>query len=742
MGSRTFKRSVLLATGTAILSSMQVMAQEEAAATSDEMMVIEEVIVSARRRKETIQETPIAMTALPAAAIESKGAINIGDLMGAAPNLLITNQNSGAAATNLSIRGLTFADVEKSFEPTVAVVVDGVFIGTSTGQFFDFFDIEQIEVLRGPQGTLFGRNTIGGVINITRTKPTFEFGGKAEVSYGKFNTLATRAVVNVPLVDDTLAAKAFYFHNESDGYYRHGVTGERVGSSNNDNFGIVFAYRNNENFDANLTLEKQIQEFDPVNSNISQTGEVFCLFVPADQCNRNTTTDLYTVFNDPAVSEYSSPAATLEMNLELGGITLTSVTGYRESDEFQTQDFDASTADLYYTTRVQEFRQFSQELRGAGSLTDSLDYVVGAYFYDHKYDFVQDTRLFGAPAPQQVTTGKSKSFALFADFNWVLTEELRLSFGGRWTKDKKSNYNSMGGVQFPLAEKTFDKFTPKVGLDYRPTDNMMVYASWSRGYRAGGFSGRGQTLVSSTTPYDPEIVDSYEIGLKADFMDRRLILNLAAFYSDYSDLQQNTTIPLEGGTANETVVSNVGSATVKGFEADLTWLPVENLTITATLGIMDSEFEGFITQAPDALGNLLTYDYSANDLIYNPAVTASIAADYVIPTDFGEIQANVSYRYIDDYDQQISLGPTTVADDGTIIVQGNDPRVRSDKQGLLDASLTARIDMGDTTAKVTVYGRNLTDDRGPNAAFTVAGLWSFSSAREPRTFGATVGIEF
>ncbi|WP_321390523.1 TonB-dependent receptor [Emcibacter sp.] len=742
MGKNLFRKSVLLGSGTAILSTMQVMAQEEAAATSNEAMVIEEVIVSARRRKETIQETPIAMTALSSGMIEAKGALNLGDLQGAAPNLLITNQNSGAASANLSIRGLTFADVEKSFEPTVAVVVDGVFIGTSTGQFFDFFDIEQIEVLRGPQGTLFGRNTIGGVINITRSKPTFEFGGKAEVSYGKFNTLATRAVVNVPLVDDTLAAKAFYFHNESDGYYRHGITGERVGASNNDNFGIVFAYRNNENFDANLTLEKQVQEFDPVNSNITNTSELFCLFIPADQCNRNTTTDLYTVFNDPAVSEYSSPAGTLEMNLEVGGITLTSVTGYRESDEFQTQDFDASTSDLYYTSRVQEFRQFSQELRGAGSITDSLDYVVGGYFYDHKYDFVQDTRLFGGPAPQQVTTGKSKSLAFFGDFNWVITDEVRLSFGGRWTQDKKSNYNSVGDVQFPLAEKTFNKFTPKVGVDYRPTDNLMVYASWSRGYRSGGFSGRGQTLFSSTTPYEPEIVDSYEIGLKSDFFDRRLIVNLAAFYSDYKDLQQNTTIPLEGGTANETIVSNVGSATVKGFEADVTWVPVENLTIRASLGLLDSEFDGFITQAPDGLGVLQTYDYSANELIYNPDITASVTADYVIPTDFGEIQANVSYRYIDEYDQQISLGPTTVAGDGTIIVNGNDPRVRSDKQGLLDASLTARIDMGESTAKVTVYGRNLTDDRGPNAAFTVAGLWSFASAREPRTFGVTVGFEF
>ena len=701
-----------------------------------------DIIVSARRRDETLQQTPVAITAIPAQALESKATINIGDLQGAAPNVLITNQNSGAAAANVSIRGLTFADVEKSFDPTVAVVVDGVFIGTSTGQFFDFFDIQQIEILRGPQGTLFGRNTIGGVINITRTRPTLEWGGKFEASYGRFDTLATRAVVNVPLVEGTLGLKGFYFHNESDGYYRHGITGKRVGSSNNENFGVALRLEKG-GFDANLTLEKQVQRFDPVNSNIAKTGELFCNFEPANECNRNTTTDLYTVFNDPAVSRYSSPAATLEMNLDLGAVKLTSVTGYRESDEFQTQDFDASSSDLYFTTRTQDFRQFSQELRASGDITDALDYVVGVYYYDHKYSLDQVTRLFGGPAPEQIITGTSKSFAVFGDFNWELTDKFRAFFGGRWTKDRKTNFNNVGGVQFPLVKKTFDKFTPRVGVDYRPNDDILVYASWSRGYRSGGFSGRGQTLISSTTPFGPETVDSYEVGFKTAWLDRRLLFNVAAFYADYSDLQQNTTIPVPPpSVGNETIVTNVGSATIKGLEVDLTARPFAGFTLTGALGLLDSKFKGFITQAPDAAGNLLTFDYSRNHLIYNPNVTASVTADYEVPTAFGALLFNVGYRFIDNYDQQISLGPTTVGSNGIIIVGGNDPRVRSDKQGLLDASATARFNIGGARAKLTVFGRNLADDRGPNAAFTVAGLWSFASAREPRTYGVTLGFEF
>jgi iron complex outermembrane receptor protein len=714
---------------------------------------IGDIIVTARRREETLQDTPVAITAINASMLENRASVNIGDLQGAAPNLLITQQNSGAAAANLSIRGLTYADIEKSQEPTVAVVVDGVFIGTSTGQFFDFFDIAQIEVLRGPQGTLFGRNTIGGVINIRRTRPTDEFSGKAEVSYGRYNTLATRAVVNVPIAETGLSAKAFYFHNESDGFYRNAVTGKRAGGSNNENYGVAILMKPGPDFDALLTLEQQEQQFDPVNANIAKTGELFCLFEPANECNRNTTSDLYTVFNSPADSRYRSPAATLEMNAHLGPVTLTSVTGYRKSREFQTQDFDASTVDLYYTQRTQRYRQISQELRAAGDLFAGLDYVVGLYYFNSRYHLTQHTRLFAFDPSippdvfdtnPQFVVGRTKSYAIFGDFNWAFAEGFRLSFGGRFTHDKKFLSNAFGGVPIGEGEASFEKFTPKLGVDWRPNDNTMLYASWSRGYRSGGFSPRAATAATAATPYKPETVDSYEIGGKFDLLDRRLQLNLAAFYSDYSGLQQNTTIP-GGPTGNQTITGNVGSATIKGIEADFAARLAPGLRLSGTFGYLDAKFKGFIVGnvSPVNPAMIIPFDYSKNDPIYSPKITASLNLDYTIPTSFGEVNANVGYRYIDRYDQQISLGPLT-GDlvNGPVIVNGNDPRVRSDRQGLLDASLSAHFALGGNEAYLTLFGRNLADDRGTSAAFTVAGLWSFASAREPRTYGATLGVKF
>lgn len=710
---------------------------------------IEEIIVSARRRREAIQDTPVAMTAISTAQLEAKGSVSIADLQGAAPNVQITPQGTGAAAANISIRGLAFADIEKSFDPTVAVVSDGIFVGTSTGQLLDFFDVASIEILRGPQGTLFGRNTIGGVINVRRTRPTGEFGGKFELGYGRFDALTGRAVLNAPIIKDVLAAKFFYFHSESEGYYRKFLDGKRSGASNNENFGLSLLFTPSSNFSAQLTLEKQVQRYDAPNSEISQSGELFCLFLPAAACNRNPRgKDLYTSFEGlaslsdgkPFHGNYSSPAATLEMNLNVGSVDLVSITGYRDSDEYQTQDF--ATLGLYDAQRVQTYYQFSQELRASGKLSDAFDYVAGVYFFKSRYTLAQNTWVFGTNtgAPSFVT-GRSQSYAGFADFNWNFAPRLRLSFGGRYTHDKKQLRSIVGTADFGPQSASWNKFTPKVSIDYRPNDDLMVYATWSRGYRAGGFNGRGLTPLTATTPFDPETVDSFELGLKSSWFDRRLTFNLAGFYTRYKNMQQSTTIP-GGPTGNQTLVTNVGQATVKGIELDFTGKPARELTIRGGVGLLDANFKGFLVQ--DVVpGGFATFDYSSNDLIYAPKFNASISLEYATETSLGGFRVNGSYRYLDDFDQQISKAPTVTGAPGSVVmVPGNDPRVRSDKANLVDASISFLPALADGRMRITAYGRNLLDDRGPIGAFTVAGLWTFAAAREPRTYGIQVGYEF
>lgn len=715
-----------------------------------------EIIVTARRRDETLQTTPVAVTAVQPGMLEAKATMNVGDLQGVAPNVLITQQPTGASTANISIRGIAFADVEKSFDPAVGVNVDGVYIGTSTGQFLDFFDIESIEILRGPQGTLFGRNTIAGVINIRRTRPTGDWGAKLEASYGSFNTLGLRGVLNIPLVEDILAVKLFEFHQETDGYLRDAVTRERLGRNNSENFGASFLFTPTHNFDALLTLEQQDQRFDSYFGSLIQTGDAFCGFVPPGACNRNKTDDIYTIFRGiDSRGKYRAKAATLEMGLTTDLVRFDSVTSYRESKE--SQIFDLSTPALYIADRDQKYHQFSQELRASGELSNTFDFVTGLYYFKSKYRLDQETTVFGAFANAQDTRGKSESYAAFVDVNWEFAPQMRLSGGGRYTHDKKAYRNPL--LYDGAAEESWSKFTPKVTLDYRPNDDMMVYGTWSRGYRSGGFNGRGLTVFSARTPYDPETVDSYELGLKSAFFDRAVSLNLAGFYTDYKDIQQASTISLAGGQGNETIVTNAAGAKIKGIEADLTVQPVDDLTFRASVGYTDAEFRGFLVDQPVTLadGRIITrtFDFSAVDPIFAPKWTLSLNGEYALqlPGD-KTLTFTVGYRYLSTYDQQIApdpaLYPSLLADPsgtGVVDVPRNDPRVRSDPQNLVDLSVSLAFPVGDgeSRGRLTGFVRNALDDRGPSFAFTVATfptLWGYATPREPRVFGVQLGIEY
>jgi iron complex outermembrane receptor protein len=271
----------------------------------------------------------------------------------------------------------------------------------------------------------------------------------------------------------------------------------------------------------------------------------------------------------------------------------------------------------------------------------------------------------------------------------------------------------------------------------------MYYASYSVGYRSGGFSNRAEDAFTTNAAFQPETVDSSEVGIKSDWFDRRMSVNADYFFAKYKNMQQNATVP-GGATGNETIVSNVGSSTIKGVEIEVVGRVTQELTLNASLGTLSSHFSGFdVRQILPGQTEPTLVNYSNNNLIYNPSITFSANADYKIPTSFGDVHSTLGYRHIASYDQQISLGGTLPTNYVPYYVSpGNDPRVRADPQNLLDASITADFMIHQAKAYVRLYGRNLTNDLGPASAFTVAGLFSFATAREPRTYGVTLGVDF
>jgi iron complex outermembrane receptor protein len=702
-----------------------------------------EIIVTARQRSENLSTTPVSVTAISPVTLAAVNARTIQDIAGMAPNVIIQPVGAGPSAAAISIRGISFADIEKSFDPAVGVLVDGVFIGTNTGQLLDFFDIASIEVLRGPQGTLFGRNTIGGVINIRRSRPTGEWGGKAEVTFANYGVFQARGVLNVPIIKDVLALKLFEFHAHTNGYYRNVTTNRTEPQGTSDNFGGSLLFTPTSSFDALLTVEKQTERGHTVNSASSTTGDYLCVVAPANQCNLGNNDSLYTTytqFDNPTT--YSSPAATLEMNYNISdNYKLTSITGWRKDNEVYRQDFDGTSIPFYETIRNQYYRQITQELRLGGKVTDKLDFVAGLYYFDSKYDNHQTTFLgpaLGGVTVNQFAAQNSKSYAAYADVNWEFAPRFRATVGGRYTKDEKSFNNTFPGAFSVVANQSWSKFTPKASLDFRPNDDVMVYASFSKGYRAGGFNGRATSIATSQAAYDPETVSSYELGLKTQMLDKRVQFNVAGFYTKYANKQESIIrrTPPGSPNTNETVVANVASATIKGIEADITARPVHGLTLNASAGYLKSSYDSFNTLNPVTLAPI---DLSGLSLTFNPSFTAAASAIYAIETSHGDVTMSVNYRHIGTYYTAITPDPS---DPNPNAPNQNSLAGQTRPLNQVDASVAVEPIVAGVKTRLNFYVRNLLDIRGLAANTIVPGLFKTGSAREPRTYGVSFGVTF
>jgi iron complex outermembrane recepter protein len=767
-------------------------------ATDEDEGAIRDIVVTAQRREEAIQTVPIAVTALDAKALDAATIEDIRDIAGRVPSLVVDNIGAGPSAAAIAIRGISFEDVEKSFDPAVGVVVDGVFIGTNTGQLLDSFDLERLEVLRGPQGTLFGRNTIGGVISVTRSKPTEEFGAKASFAYSNYDTKRGRLVINTGKLGDIIALKAFGFYDKTDGFYRNATQGNnRDGKYEVLTGGVTALITPTDNIKAQITYEHMRERGETIAVPLSQTGQdLICLaagapgFSPPRECRGGLdgARALYTTFSEietPVKNDTDSVTANID--IDLGGFTLTSVTGYRKNDESVRQDFDASSAQFFDTLRVQKYDQFSQEVRIVGDVTDGINLLVGGYFFDSSYTLSQNTRfgpVLGGGAPallQAFTDHNAKSYAGFADVQVKLTDTLSLGLGGRYTRDRKRIFNDYGriaslvritlptyqvgdcvavtgainpapGVTLPVyspanncnGRKSFGKFTYRGHLDWQFDENKLAYASISRGFRSGGFNGRAASPFS-LGPYEPETVDAYEVGLKADWLNRTLRTNIAFYYTKYKNKQEETVQIPPGGSANaqETVVRNAASADIKGAEVEVIAQLSKELSFNASFSYTDAQYNRYFN---DVVGlttgsarDGIPDDVSTLTLRRAPKTQWSAGLSYERELGSGTLNANTLLRYQASYQTCISPGRPIVP--GNVV---NDPRCRTKDREDLSAQIGYTLPVGGNGQEVnfSVFGRNLTNVRDINSVLPVAGLFTFAGLRQPRTYGVEVGFKF
>lgn len=730
----------------ALLAAAQASGQAQrqpAAATPDEGLQIAEVIVTARRRAESLQDVPVSVSALDANRIVELQAENIAGLQNAVPNLHI--DRGDGANTVIFIRGIGQNDSLAFADAGVGVYVDDVFVARSQAAFLDLFDVERVEVLRGPQGTLYGRNTIGGAVKFVSAEPPEQLGLYVEAGGGNFGYQALKARLGGPLSDD-LRGKIAVAAIQRDGYATNTLDGADDGDTKSLAWRGTLAYTPTDSTRISLSVDGKRDRPDTSRSPVretSVTGFADPVGAPFSPTTFPAATDPYRVdVNANDMSDLSAWGVTLKAGVDLSDAwSIESITSYRDMDFDLALDTDGTPLPILDILVLQDADQFSQELRATYDAHAGFTAVAGVYYFhddDLTFSGVDDGSLsvFGFPvtlfglatSSLADTHQKTESMAAFADASYDLASRLTLSAGVRYTYEEKESrrrfenffdpaisvientppFLSGAGVPgTPISGKAhFDAVTPRLSLSYRATDDAMLYASASRGFKSGGFDGRGTTNFGFQA-FDPETVWGYEVGLKSTWVDGRVVANAALFYNDYQDLQVTSfgADPVSGTFVS--LFSNAAKARTQGAELELTARATAGLTLNAAVGYLDAKYEEFNT-----LVGGLPADVSDRELVNAPEWSGSLGITYehqFSPSLLGTVHVDGAYRDKTFTEitasQVLAQDPYTLAN-AFISVRTDDDRweVRAGGQNLTDE-------------KVRVQGFNLAEFPGYQLAF-------------------------
>ena len=603
----------VLACGAATASMIcaPALAQEAAAPSDQQGNTLSDIVVTAQRRSQSLQDVPVAVSAFTSADLTAKQIQTTLDIPRLVPNMVGTSNIGIGSANTYFIRGLGNTESIATFDPPVGTYVDDIYISRQNANNFSFFDVERIEVLRGPQGTLFGRNTTGGAINVILKKPSPDLGGYVEGSYGRFDEVRGRASIDIPL-SDKLLTKFSAFGVRRDGYIRNVTTGERNNGESNYGFrGAVRALPSDAvtwDISADYIRGNQVNVPSVLVDDrlISHTG-----------LSRRTAALEGLVAGRKAGFHLQnitkSFSATSNLQIDTGGPTINLITGYRRlHQDYLTDVFDGRFATGGFAiVNTGRFEQFSQEVKLTGQIAERLDYVAGLFYLheDNRTDFADvftiDAGTTGIPLvlSDRVLNNTTSAPAVYAQADWHATDALTLTLGARYTHEVKrvrvtpnSNpllfgvpYGSadLSAAGIPLRQKV-SLLTPRFAAEYRFNPDFMLFASATRGFRSGGWNARALSAENFRV-FGPEKVWSYETGLRSELLDKRLRLNITGFYTDVNGFQ----VPLgfvDSTGAINFVTQNGSDFRNYGIEAEAEFVPAAGATIFANFGTQRAKY--------------------------------------------------------------------------------------------------------------------------------------------------------
>lgn len=717
---------------------------------------LEEIVVTAQKREESLQDVPVAVTAVSQEQIDNLQVRSFTNLAGIAPNLSLVSSVSGSDPI-INMRGIIGGNATNGTDSAIAMYIDGVYLARTTGASFDVADLQRVEVLRGPQGTLYGKNSTGGAVNFITANPKGELYARLEGTVGNLDRRRVKVRVDTPTFHGFSFSGA-YLHDEQDGwvdnlsagttwdfsaanrFFKGKRTSPKTLGAFNSEAGFFAAHY--EPDDGNVKVDYKFDITSSRKTNQAQQVLVdYVGIVPAAQVSTKRLDAVSMPWTTPEELETFGHSLTVSAQLA-EGFTFKSITGYRGSTDSYSNDVAGSGgivpgAGEFAITNIlayEKTRQFSQEVQ-FNYLSTRLDLIGGIYYFHERttstapvyiFQFVPFTlpnRTTIVPTVDGDVTANNESLSGYMQATAHITSRLDLTGGIRYTKDSRASDERGAFLGVPNNDfaQDFNRVDWAANLSFRPTDDLTVYVKAGSGYLSGGvFGGFG---------FKPETVIQYEGGVKADLLDRRLRVNLAAFHTDYKDLQVASFYLLPGSATNSAYyIKNVANAKIDGFEAEVTVVPIEGLTLNGNFGYTNFKYQ----TAPAGVVNPA----------YRPKYTAALNLNYKVAEFSNGMKPiiDVNARYTGDQHYLTALGNSVPYATNPAVAK----LINDNDNWVVDARLTlADIPLGPSKAKVSVWSKNIFDDRTmTNATDATGGVIVNGQFRQPRTYGVDVGFEF